>query len=226
MPENWKKYQKRAAEFFTTLGLEAEVEKNIEGARSAHEVDVYVTGNYKGIDFTWVIECKSWSSNIPKEKVMALSAIVQDVGADRGFLLSEKGFQSGAIRSAARSNITLSSLHDLSESTEDYLIDAMLQGLFWRISKAQRRLRDIKREMYNDDFFPPTIEPLAKIGYLDSIIHDALSADDSEIDYPVNLDISLNRQGYIANDLLELLTISDRLVKEAEVWEPAEEKTR
>ena len=42
-----------------------------------------------------------------KEKVLALQAIVADAGAHRGFLLSESGFQSGAITSARTSNITL-----------------------------------------------------------------------------------------------------------------------
>jgi predicted Mrr-cat superfamily restriction endonuclease len=103
----WKDYQQLAAAFFRKLGLEATVEKELHGARGVHKVDVYVTGDYMGIVFTWIVECKHWRSNIPKEKVAALAGVLQDIGSDRGFLLSEKGFQSGALRMAEKSNITL-----------------------------------------------------------------------------------------------------------------------
>ncbi|WP_431605167.1 restriction endonuclease [Acinetobacter johnsonii] len=43
-----------------------------------------------------MIECKNWKTNIPKEKVLALRSIVEDIGAHRGFIVSNKGFQSGA----------------------------------------------------------------------------------------------------------------------------------
>jgi hypothetical protein len=86
---NWSEYQVRAAEFFSRLGLTTNIEFEVEGVRGIHVVDVYASGSFNGIAFNWVVECKAWKSNIPKEKVMALAAIVQDVGADRGFLLSE-----------------------------------------------------------------------------------------------------------------------------------------
>ena len=144
MSHTWQEYQEKAAEFFRKLGLDAYVEKKVDGVRGSHDIDVYVEGSYKGIQFKWVVECKAWGSNIPKEKVMALYTIVQDVGADRGFLLSEKGFQSGAIRASNNSNITLTSLQDMSENTNDYLLNSLLEGIFWRLSKSQRRLRDIE----------------------------------------------------------------------------------
>lgn len=221
MSNNWREYQQQAADFFTKLGLHAEIEKKVDGARGSHDVDVYVEGKYKGIDFKWVVECKAWSSNIPKEKVMALSSIVQDVGADRGFLLSETGFQSGAIKAASKSNITLTSLQDMAENTEDYLLDSLLEGIFWRISKEHRRLRDIKRKKYDDQYYPPTMEPLGKIGFLDIIIHDALAPDPNDFKYPINLDLN-KRDGYEANDLFELLEIANKLITEAEEWIPPE----
>ena len=42
-----------------------------------------------------------------------LAEVVKDVGADRGVLLSESGFQSGAARAAKNTNIELTSLKDL-----------------------------------------------------------------------------------------------------------------
>ena len=60
----WKNYQLETAAFFRKLGLSVIVEKSVEGLRGAHNVDVYVQGDYLGIPFTWIVECKDWKSNI------------------------------------------------------------------------------------------------------------------------------------------------------------------
>ena len=50
---------------------------------------------------------------VNKLHVAALANIVQDVGTDRGILLSETGFQPGAMKLASFSNITQTSLTEL-----------------------------------------------------------------------------------------------------------------
>ena len=93
--------------------------QGLEGARGKHKVDVVVRFAKHHFECFWVVECKLWSSNVPKEKVLALQAIIDDVGADKGIILSEKGFQSGCFACAQRSNILLSSLSELRETHED-----------------------------------------------------------------------------------------------------------
>jgi hypothetical protein len=66
-----------------------------------------------GVRQIWVVECKRRQSRVEKAHVLTLQGVVADVGADRGFLLSESDFQSGAIAAARYSNITLSNLADL-----------------------------------------------------------------------------------------------------------------
>jgi restriction system protein len=109
MQPKWKTYQEQAAQFFTHLGLLAAIEERISGVRGEHNVDVLVTGKVHGLDLRWIVECKDWASNVPKEKVLALFAIVQDTGADKGILLSEVGFQSGAIKVSRNTNVLLTS---------------------------------------------------------------------------------------------------------------------
>jgi hypothetical protein len=70
------------------------------------------------------------------EKVITLAAIVQNIGADRSFLLYELGFESGAIRASRTSNITLTRIADLSFSTEKFAIDTLI-GKKWRNSESQ-----------------------------------------------------------------------------------------
>ena len=212
----WKDYQKRAAEFFRTLGLTATVEKKLQGARASHQVDVHVEGNYMGISFTWIVECKSWKSNVPKEKVAALSAILQDVGADRGFLLSEKAFQSGAIRMAEKSNITLTSLADLASTVGDRHTVSRIASLHLRIHNLQNKLRALKKLRYDDEFFPPTMEPLGKIALLTMAIDDAVRGDLPTPYTPFGPDQKF------AKTLEEMLDAADGLISEAEAWSPPE----
>jgi hypothetical protein len=110
---NWHDYQNKAADFFRSLGFDAKVDHKITGARATHAIDVWVTFPHFGVEIRWLVECKFWNAAIPKEKVLTLIQIAQDVGADKAFLLSEKGFQSGAINVAKHTNIVLSNLETL-----------------------------------------------------------------------------------------------------------------
>ncbi len=110
---DWRHYQEATAEVFRRLGCNARVEHQAQGARATHNVDVYATFVRSGIPCTWVIECKHWKRRVTKEKVMALRGIIDDLGADRGILISEEGFQAGAHDAARGTNITLiTSLED------------------------------------------------------------------------------------------------------------------
>ena len=57
---------------------------------------------------------------------------MQDIGADRGILLSEKGFQSGAHRLAARSNITLTS-YEIKLARNARELEPFMQALIIRL---------------------------------------------------------------------------------------------
>lgn len=115
---NWKQYQEDVAELLRSLGFTATVEAKVRGARGVHTIDVHATQTAYGFPITWIVECKYWNKAVPKEKVLVLSQIAADIGADRGFLLSESGFQSGAVLAAQHTNVTLTSLLDLRENTQ------------------------------------------------------------------------------------------------------------
>jgi restriction system protein len=63
-------------------------------------------------------------TRVNKLHVSALKDIVNDLAADRGLLMSEKGIQSGAIQLASVKNITLSSLDDLRANAAEDLLAA------------------------------------------------------------------------------------------------------
>lgn len=95
------------AAFFRERGCTASVEARVRGARAEHSVDVFVTFRQHGIECRWIVECKLWKNRVEKENVLTLKAIVEDVGADRGIIFCEWGFQSGGLDAARHTNILL-----------------------------------------------------------------------------------------------------------------------
>jgi restriction system protein len=147
-PAPWSQYQQDVAKFFQSLGIPASTDVLLEGVRGRHAVDVVARPTLAGQQLLWIVECKLWKSRIPKEKVLALQGLVQDVGADRGYLMAENGYQRGALSMARLSNINLESLSDLRETAQIDL-DTLalrnelqravrLQHRYWAIGKAQR----------------------------------------------------------------------------------------
>lgn len=191
------------------MGFNAIEGAKIEGARGLHDVDVLVNGEINGISFVWIIECKAWNSNVPKEKVLALQSIVNDVGADRGFLLSEKGFQSGAIRLAEKSNIILSSIADLTAITST---DYVLEKVNWRIQKEKQRLRHLRKLYFDDMYYPPMIAELGELGILESMLADAMKNE-----YPIRY-----RNGIDINNAEELIKLSNEILGNVEQWQPTD----
>lgn len=130
---NWKDYQEKAASFFRSLGLDAETDVTIHGARTTHDVDVLVKSHHAGFDVTWIVECKHWKSKVSKIHVLALREIVSDTGADRGILLAEEGFQSGAIEAANLTNVQVTSLEHVEISASTAINAMKLRDLFDRL---------------------------------------------------------------------------------------------
>ena len=140
----WHEYQEEAAAFFRSLGLIAKIDEKVSGVRGDHDVDVVVRSARAGIKQLWLVECKHWERPVDKLHVSALAEIVRDVGADRGLLLSESGFQAGAVRMAKSSNITLSSISDLNENSEDERTELGLNEARKRLSIADHRMHALR----------------------------------------------------------------------------------
>lgn len=133
MADIWKEYQEEAATFFRVLGLDAETDVTIRGVRTTHDIDVLVKSHHAGFDVTWIVECKQWNSRVSKLHVLALREIVADLGADRGILLAESGFQSGAIEAAALTNVHITSLAEVRRTARAEVFSMRLRELYDRI---------------------------------------------------------------------------------------------
>jgi hypothetical protein len=153
----WSEYQEQVADFFRRLGLSAETNVPLIGIRTSHDVDVVVRSKLAGFDVLWLVECKCWKTAIPKEKVLALRSIVDDTGADRGFIMAESGYQSGALEASRLANVTLTSIADLKETLAYEIGMAKLRSLpdrvescrerYWAISKSDRIDLDLRPDV-------------------------------------------------------------------------------
>jgi restriction system protein len=167
---NWKDYQEEAAEFFRSLGLEADTDVTIQGVRTKHDVDVVVKSHHYGFDITWIVECKFWKESVSKLHVLALRAIVTDAGADRGILLSETGFQSGAVEAANLTNVQVTSLADLSVTAREQITAVQLRELYERVERCNLRYWEIpKARRIADDLRPD----FSQVGYSGPAVIDA-----------------------------------------------------
>jgi hypothetical protein len=98
-----------------------------------------------GFEVTWLVECKFWRTPVGKLHVLGLRQIVLDLGADRGILLSESGFQAGATEAAALTNVQLTSLATLVQSTKNEVFAMRLRELFDRVEVCNERYWDISK---------------------------------------------------------------------------------
>lgn len=142
----WKIYQEDVASYFRSLGLTATTNITVDGARTSHDVDVLVKSHHVGFDITWIVECKKWKTRITKLHVLALRQIVADVGADRGILLCEVGFQSGAQEAANLTNIQLTSIEEMRGAARDSIYAMQIRDLLDRAGSCRDRYWDISKD--------------------------------------------------------------------------------
>lgn len=145
MAAPWKDYQEETASFFRSLGLEASTDVTIKGVRTTHDIDVLVKSHHVGFEITWLVECKCWKTRVSKVHVLALREIVSDVGADRGILLSESGFQSGAAEAANLTNVQVTSLAEVSSTARNDFYSMRFREFFDRIEGCNDRYWDIPK---------------------------------------------------------------------------------
>ena len=158
----WEEYQEESASFFRSLGMDAVADKTVQGVRTSHQIDVWVKSQHVGFEISWVVECKCWRTAVSKLHVLALREVVADLGADRGILLSEAGFQSGAAEAANLTNVQVTSLAALRTSTTDSIFAMRLgelldrvtacKDLYWSIPKDIRIAFGLRPFMYEHTY--------------------------------------------------------------------------
>lgn len=107
IPRRWQELQFETARILAECGFAVEVEKVIETARGKVEIDVYGQERVQGRLFTTLCECKHWKVAVPQAVIHGFRTVVSDFGANKGYIISLAGFQSGAFSAAELTNIEL-----------------------------------------------------------------------------------------------------------------------
>ncbi|RZJ56022.1 MAG: restriction endonuclease [Flavobacterium sp.] len=134
MLKGWYVFQEEIKDLFYKLGCDAKTNVTIEGIRTTHDVDIFVQSKFLGQNLRWILEAKHWSRRVSKIHVMALRQIVEDVGVDKGFIISQKGFQKGAVEAAKKTNILLLTFDELKAVSAGIFHHDILRSYFRRLN--------------------------------------------------------------------------------------------
>jgi hypothetical protein len=118
-PENWKDLQNYVGKLFQEIGYEVEISKVVDLVRGRKEIDVYVKDTLSEFHPVFLVECKFWKKAVDQETVHAFHTVMNDFGANFGFIVSENGFQQGCYEAAKNTNIRLVSLEELEKQYHD-----------------------------------------------------------------------------------------------------------
>lgn len=163
MKKDWYTFQEEIRNHFKSLGCQAETNVRIDGVRTSHDIDILVQTKFLGHNLKWLVEAKKWNKKVSKLHVLALRQIVDDIGVDKGFIISEKGFQKGAVEAVKNSNIELLSFAELRERANFTIQNAILDTYMDRVnlvvsryfahSKKVRQKYDLKAGVENIGHF-------------------------------------------------------------------------
>lgn len=114
-PQTWQDLQNFVGQLFKEIGFDVEISKVIETVRGKKEVDVYAVDRKSEYHPKILIECKHWNNAVSQEVVHAFHDVMNNYGANIGFIVSKSGFQKGCYEAIKNTNINLVSLEELED---------------------------------------------------------------------------------------------------------------
>lgn len=126
-PEDWRVLQREVARILAECGMHAEVEKTVTLARDKADVDVVAVETVNGRKNIIFCECKLWKSSIPKNVIHGFRTVVEDGGANVGYVITSSGFQSGALAAADWTNLRLVTWPEFQDEFEGTWIENYLR---------------------------------------------------------------------------------------------------
>lgn len=146
VPESWEQLEELVAAILTECGMQAKRQVTLNLPRGNVDVDVFSEERVDGIVHRTICECKFWKANVPKEIVHAFRTVMQETGANRGYIISRAGFQSGAYDAAQATNIELVTFAEFQERYFD-------KWYRYRVWAVERRIGNFNT--YYEPLGPP-----------------------------------------------------------------------
>lgn len=126
-PDDWRELQSEVARILAECGMQADLEKTVLLARGTAEVDVVAVESVNGRKNIIYCECKFWKNPIPKNVIHGFRTVVEDGGANAGYVITSSGFQSGARIAAGLTNVRLVTWPEFQEEFEGTWIENHLR---------------------------------------------------------------------------------------------------
>ncbi|SDI64316.1 restriction endonuclease [Winogradskyella thalassocola] len=154
----WKEYEKKLYETLRQNYPDCEIEYNdsIYGIYSITErqIDFSIRGNLAGKRILGIVDTKYYNKNINVKIVESFIGMTEDVNANFGFIITNKGYSKAAKNRVKHSNLKLDvlELNELNEIdiTIDYFFNQNIKGL--QLSKYEF----FRRWKQNTNFFDST----------------------------------------------------------------------
>lgn len=134
-------------------GFKANVELRVSTARGEVEIDVFAEEEIKGRKYILICECKYWKSAIPQTVVHGFRTVVNDIGANIGYIITTSDFQKGAESAAKFTNVELVSW----EEFQNKFFESWFESFF--ITEITKELDPLMT--YIEPFQPKWVETLS-----------------------------------------------------------------
>ncbi|MTI19692.1 restriction endonuclease [Fulvivirga sp. RKSG066] len=79
----------------------------VSAAGNRYEVDLSYDFEIGNARYLTLVECKQWNSNVTREKIGHFKSVLDELKANKGIVITTKGFQKGAIEFAKTNGIGL-----------------------------------------------------------------------------------------------------------------------
>ncbi|ALP35827.1 hypothetical protein ASL14_06235 [Paenibacillus sp. IHB B 3084] len=148
-PSDWKDLEVKVGKILNASGFIATVNKQIKTVRGRVNVDVYaedVKSIPKSIN---LFECKYWSADIPQAVIHSFRTVLNDFGANSGFIIVKNGFQSGAYDAVKNTNVHLLSWNEF----QDVFIERWLECTLDILNEIGLPLREYTDPLDMDKFY-------------------------------------------------------------------------
>lgn len=118
-PAKWREFEELVKKIYAQATPEATVRHNyfiLGKSGSRRQIDVSIEARQGLHNYLTVVECKDYARPVGIGDVDAFATKIRDVRADKGVMVSSKGFDEGARGQAKENNITLFSYRQASET--------------------------------------------------------------------------------------------------------------
>ncbi|QYS89755.1 restriction endonuclease [Flavobacterium davisii] len=151
----WKEYEIQIFDFLKEIYPECEIDydDSIYGIYSKVErqIDFAIRGDLAGNRVLGIVDCKYYKKNIDVKVVESFIGMMEDVKANFGFMVTNKGYSPAAKNRVKNSNLRLDvlKLNEMKqvELTIDYFFNQKIYGL--QLSKSEF----FKRNKHNSGYF-------------------------------------------------------------------------